>query len=150
MNDKTAILKQVQGNAFVAKGDSNHWVMMDGAESVGGTNAASRPKELLLFALAGCTASDVVSILRKKRVPVREFEMKITGTEREQHPRAFTDIHLEYIIRGDGIKPEDVQRAIELSTTTYCSVSAMLKPAVHITHAFRIEPVPPVGPGTQD
>jgi|WetSurMetagenome_2_1015567.scaffolds.fasta_scaffold26989_3 putative redox protein len=140
MTTKTAILKQVQGATFVARGDSNHWVTMDGPESVGGTNAASRPKELVLFALAGCTASDVVTILRKKRVPVREFEMKITGTEREEHPRIFTDIHLEYIVRGDDIRPEDVERAIDLSTTKYCSVSAMLTPAVRITHSFTIEP----------
>jgi putative redox protein len=137
---KNAILKQVQGATFMARGDSNHWVTMDGPESVGGTDAASRPKELVLFALAGCTASDVVSILRKKRVPVTEFGMKITGTEREEHPRIFTDIHLEYIIRGDDIRPEDVERAIELSTTKYCSVSAMLTPAVRITHSFTIEP----------
>jgi putative redox protein len=137
---KNAILKQVQGATFMARGDSNHWVTMDGPESVGGTDAASRPKELILFALAGCTASDVVSILRKKRVPVTEFRMKITGTEREEHPRIFTDIHLEYIVRGDDILPEDVERAIDLSTTKYCSVSAMLTPAVRITHSFTIEP----------
>jgi putative redox protein len=142
---KNAILRQLQGVTFAARGDSNHWVMMDGPESVGGTNAASRPKELLLFALAGCTASDVVNILRKKRVPVTEFEIKISGTECEDHPRVFTDIHLEYIVRGDGIQPEDVERAIDLSTSKYCSVSAMLNPAVNITHACRIEPASPAG-----
>jgi putative redox protein len=140
MTTKTAILKQVQGVTFIARGDSNHWAMMDGPESVGGCGSASRPKELLLFALAGCTASDVVSILKKKRVPVEEFEMRLTGREREEHPRIFTDIHVEYIVRGEGIDPHDVERAIELSTTKYCSVSAMLTPAVHITHAYRIEP----------
>ncbi len=146
---KTAILRQIQGVTFAARGDSRHWVMMDGPESVGGTDAAPRPKELLLFALAGCTASDVVSILRKKRVPFVEFEMKVSGTEREEHPRIFTDIHIEYIVRGNDIRPDDVERAIELSTTKYCSVSAMLKPAVAITHSFRIEPAIPVGAAQQ-
>ena len=139
---KHAVLKQLDGIAFAAKGDSNHWVMMDGPESVGGTDAGSRPKELLLYALAGCTASDVVNILKKKRVPVRGFEMRLTGHEREEHPKIFTDIHVEYVFVGEGIKPVDVERAIELSTTKYCSVSAMLQPTVKITHSYRIESAP--------
>lgn len=115
---------------------------MDGPESVGGTDAASRPKELVLYALAGCTASDVVSILKKKRVPLQGFEMHLTGHEAEEHPKIFTDIHVEYVFFGEDIKPSDVQRAIELSTTKYCSVSAMLTPKVRITHSYRIEPSP--------
>jgi len=136
---KQAVLKQLDGIAFAAKGDSNHWVMMDGPESVGGTNAGSRPKELILYALAGCTASDVVNILKKKRVPLEGFEMRLTGNERDEHPKIFTDIHVEYVFVGAGIKPADVERAIELSTTKYCSVSAMLQPTVKITHSYRIE-----------
>jgi putative redox protein len=137
---KHAVLKQLDGLAFAAKSDSNHWVMVDGPESVGGTNAASRPKELVLFALAGCTGSDVVSILKKMRVKLRGFEMHLTGHEAEEHPKVFTDIHVEYVFFGDDIKAEDVERAIELSTTKYCSVSAMLNPKVTITHSYRIEP----------
>lgn len=136
---KTATLKQIQGIAFAAKGDSNHWVMMDGPETADGTNAAPRPKELVLFALAGCTASDVVNILKKKRVPLQGFEMQLTGHERDEHPKIFTHIHVEYIFHGTGINPADVERAIELSTTKYCSVSAMLQPTVHLTHSYRIE-----------
>ncbi len=136
---KHAILKQIEGLAFAAKGDSNHWVMMDGPVSVGGTDAGSRPKELVLCALAGCTASDVVSILKKKRVPLQGFEMHLTGHEAEDHPKVFTDIHVEYVFFGEGIDPADVERAIELSTTKYCSVSAMLSPKVKITHSYRIE-----------
>jgi len=139
MATKRAFLKQVQGVTFAAKGESNHWVMMDGPESVGGTNAGSRPKELLLLALAGCTASDVTSILRKKRVPLQEFEMNITGQEVEEHPKAFSSIHLEYVFFGEGIQAADVERAIELSSSKYCSVSAMLRATVKITHSYRIE-----------
>ncbi len=137
---KHAQLRQVTGMAFAAKGDSNHWVMMDGPESVGGSNAGSRPKELVLYALAGCTASDVVNILKKKRVPLQGFEMHLAGEESEEHPRVFTTIHVEYVFFGDDIRREDVERAIELSTTKYCSVSAMLTPKVKITHSYRIEP----------
>lgn len=136
---KHAVLKQLDGLTFAAKGDSNHWVMMDGPASVGGTDAGSRPKELILYALAGCTASDVISILKKKRVPLHGFEMHLTGHEADEHPRVFTDIHVEYVFFGEGIDPADVERAIELSTTKYCSVSAMLTPKVAITHSFRIE-----------
>ncbi len=136
---KHAILKQIDGLTFAAKGDSNHWVMMDAPASVGGADAGSRPKELVLYALAGCTASDVVSILKKKRVPLQGFEMHLTGHEAEEHPKVFTDIHVEYVFFGEGIDPADIERAIELSTTKYCSVSAMLSPKVKITHSYRIE-----------
>ena len=137
---KHALLKQVDGIAFTAKGDSNHWVMMDGPASVGGSDAGSRPKELILFALAGCTASDVVNILKKKRVPLQGFEMHLSGVEADEHPRVFTEIHVEYVFFGAGINCADIERAIELSTTKYCSVSAMLTPNVNITHSYRIEP----------
>jgi putative redox protein len=137
---KHAVLKQIDGIAFVAKGDSNHWVTMDGPASVGGSDAGSRPKELVLFALGGCTASDVVNILKKKRVPLQGFEMHLSGKEAEEHPKVFTDIHLEYVFFGEGIDERDLERAIELSTTKYCSVSAMLTPKVKITHSYRIEP----------
>lgn len=140
MATKQAVVKQVQGITFVAKADSKHWVVMDGAESFEGNDAGARPKELLLFALGGCTASDVIPILKKKRVPLEEFELRITANTREEHPQVFTDIHLEYVFRGDGIATSDVERAIELSTTKYCAVSAMLRDSVHITHSYRIEP----------
>ena len=90
--------------------------------------------------LAGCTASDIVPILRKKRAPVAGFEVNVTGKEREEHPKIFTDIHVEYVIYGDGIDPADVERAIDLSTTKYCSVSAILKASATLTHSFRIVP----------
>lgn len=137
---KTAQLRHVRGITFVGKGLSNHWVVMDGEEEFGGSLAGSKPKELILIGLAGCTASDVIPILKKKRAPVVDFEIKITAHDREEHPRIFTDIHIEYVFYGDGIKPADVERAIELSTTKYCSVTGMLKASVPITHSYRIEP----------
>jgi len=139
MATKHAMLKQIQGPTFAMKGDSGHWVVTDVAETAGGMNAGARPKELVLFALAGCTGSDVVNILKKMRVPLKDFEMHLTGTEADEHPRAFTEIHMEYIFRGEGIECADVERAIELSTTKYCSVSAMLKASVKLTHTYRIE-----------
>lgn len=140
MSKRHAVVRQLQGITFAAKGDSHHWVTMDGPEDLGGSDAGSRPKELLLFALGGCTASDVVSILRKKRAPIAGFQINLTANTREEHPQVFTNIHMEYVFHGDGINPADVERAIELSTTKYCSVSAMLRASVALTHSYRIEP----------
>ena len=94
----------------------------------------------ILFALGGCTGSDVVAILKKKRVPVQDFEMNLTATQADEHPQVYTSIHVEYVFYGTGINAADVERAIELSTTKYCSVSAMLRASVTITHSYRIEP----------
>jgi len=137
---KTALVKQVQGITLAGNTDSNHWVMMDGPPEFGGSNAGTRPKELLLLALGGCTASDVISILQKKRLELEGFDIHITAKQRDEYPQVFTDIHLEYVIRGNNIRPEDVIRAIELSESKYCSVSAMLRAAVAITWSYRIEP----------
>jgi putative redox protein len=137
---KRAFIKQVQGTTLIAKGDSNHWVTMDGGPNTEGSEAGATPKELLLFALGGCTAMDVIPILKKKRVPVASVEISITGNAREEHPQVFTDIHVEYTIYGENINPADVERAIELSTTKYCSVSAMIGKATTLTHSYLIKP----------
>ncbi|TAK53438.1 MAG: osmotically inducible protein OsmC [Bacteroidetes bacterium] len=139
MKTKTALVKQVRGITLAGKSDSAHWVMMDGSETFGGSNAGSSPKELLLMALGGCTAMDVIPILTKKKTPFDNLEINLTATMREEQPQVFTDIQVEYVVYGEGINPEDVERAIELSTTKYCAVSAMLRPTVNITHTYRIE-----------
>jgi putative redox protein len=140
MPAKQAIVKQVQGLTLIGKSDTNHWVVMDGPPEFGGHNAGSRPKELLLMALGGCTASDVIPILKKKRVAYDGFEVRLTAEVRNEHPQVFTDIHIKYIFYGENINPADVERAIELSTTKYCAISAMLKKSVNITHSYRINP----------
>jgi putative redox protein len=137
---KEVMLKQIDGVTFIAKGGTSHWVVMDGPPEFGGSLAGSTPKELLLMALAGCTSSDVVPILKKKRVPLQRYEVYVKGIEREEHPKIFTEYNVEYIFYGDGINPADVERAIELSETKYCSVSAILKASAPIKHTYRIEP----------
>ena len=139
MATKQAVIKQVQGITLAAKSDTNHWVIIDGSDKFGGSLAGSSPKELLMFALGGCTAMDVIPILKKRQAPIDDFEIKVSGEVCEEHPQIFTDLHIEYIFFGKGINHEDVERAIELSTTKYCAVSAMLRPAVKITHSYRIE-----------
>ena len=139
MATTTAYLKQVKGITFVGKSKSNHWVNLDGPNEFGGSSSANSPKELLLLSLAGCTGSDVVSILKKKRVNIDDFEINITADVTEEHPKVFTKVDLEYVVYGDDINPKDVERAIELSQTKYCGVTAMLKKAVEINHTYRIE-----------
>jgi len=140
MAQKKAIVRQLQGITFAAKSDSNHWVMMDGSPAFGGSSAGASPKELVLMGLGGCTASDVVSILNKKRAPVTNVEVRLTANVSDEHPQVFTDVHIEYVVFGDGVKAEDVERAIELSSTKYCAVSSMLRPAMEITHSWSIQP----------
>ncbi len=136
---KEVFLKQVHGITLAARGNSNHWVMMDGSPEFGGSLAGSSPKELLLMALAGCTSMDVIPILQKGRAPIEGYEVRVRGNVREEHPRIFTDIHLEYVFYGDGINPADVERAIELSRTKYCAISAIVGASATITHSYRIE-----------
>jgi len=138
MGQTTAVVKQLQGLTFSAKTSSNHWVMMDGPEDFGGSNAAIRPKELLLVALGGCTGSDVASILQKKRIQVDNFEMNITADSTDEHPKVYTKMHVEYVFHGKDIKEKDVERAIELSQTKYCGVTAMFEKAMEITHSYKI------------
>ncbi|MEW6702905.1 MAG: OsmC family protein [Bacteroidota bacterium] len=139
MATKKAIVKHIEGVTFIGKSDSNHWITMDGPEEFGGSNAGTRPKELLLLALAGCTGYDIATILQKKKVKPDGFEMNISADVQETHPQVFTKIHLEYVFYGKDINKEAVERAIELSQKTYCSVTAMLQKAVEITHSYRIE-----------
>ncbi len=139
MGEHKAVVKQLQGTTLLGKADSNHWVTMDGPESFGGSNGATRPKELILLSLGGCTASDVTAILQKKRVKIDDFEIQISAESTETHPKVYTKIHLEFVFIGKDIKEKDVERAIELSQTTYCGVTAMLEKSIEITHSFTIK-----------
>ena len=138
MEVKKAYLKQIKGISFVGKTDSNHWITVDGPEEFGGSNAGIRPKELILLGLAGCTASDVVSILQKKRVKLDDFEINISAETSDDHPVIYKNINLEYVFYGKDIKEKDVERAIELSSTKYCGVTAMLEKTVTITNNYKI------------
>jgi len=97
------------------------------------------PMKVVLIGLCGCTAMDVVSILQKKRQPFTGLQVRATAERASDHPRVYTRIHLEYIVRGKGVDPQAVERAIELSQTKYCSVSAMLAKTAEITTSYRIE-----------
>ena len=131
-------LKRIKGSSFAAKGDSNHWVNLDTLEEAGGNNAASTPMELILMALAGCGSMDILPILKKKRVEIDGFEVNVSAERSTEHPKVFTKINIEYVFYGNNIPPADVERAIELSYTKYCSVYAMLKNSVEINKNYKI------------
>ena len=124
-----ATLRHVGGLTYVGKANTSHWVVMDGAKTGGGDEAAPSPKELVLLALGGCTAMDVSGILRKRRVDVRRFDMELDADVAEEHPKVFTQIRMTYRFEGD-VPTSEVERAVRLSQEKYCSVSAMLRQAV--------------------
>ena len=101
--------------------------------------AAATPMELLLIALGGCTAVDVVSILKKKRELVTDYRVEVRGTRRDEHPRAYTRIEVRHVLRGRGLSERAVAQAVELSEQKYCSVAATLRPAAEIVSTFEIE-----------
>jgi putative redox protein len=131
---------QIKGVTFIGKASSNHWVAMDGPEQFQGSEAATRPKELVLISLAGCSGSDVASILNKMREKVKRFEIDINAESSDEHPKVFTKIHMTYKFWGENLKENNIEKAINLSQDKYCSVSAMLKASVEITHSYEINP----------
>jgi putative redox protein len=132
---------QVEGITFVGKTDSNHWVPMDGPPEFQGHNAAIRPKELMLLSLGGCSGSDVASILNKMREKVHRFEIDLKAEMASEHPKVFTKIHITYKFWGEDLKEANIEKAINLSQERYCSVSAMLRATVDITHSYEINPL---------
>jgi putative redox protein len=131
---------QVKGVTFMGITDSNHWVPIDGPAEFGGADAGIRPKELLLLSLIGCTGSDVASILNKMREPYTRFEVVLDGEMTDQHPKVYTKLHITYRVWGEGIKESNLQKAIQLSSQTYCGVTAMLKDSVEISDSYVINP----------
>ncbi|MCB0281856.1 MAG: OsmC family protein [Calditrichae bacterium] len=131
---------QIKGVTFMGLTDSNHWVPMDGPSQFGGSDAGIRPKELMLLALAGCTGSDVASILDKMRVPYKKFEVDIEAEMAEEHPKVYTKIDIIYRFWGESLDTSKLERAIELSETTYCAVSAMLKKSTEVNTRYVVNP----------
>jgi len=133
-----AIIKQIKGLSFVGKSDSNHWVTIDGPKDYYGSEAAPRPKELLLLSLGSCTGSDVAAILKKKKINLSNFELLLNAEVAKEHPKVFTKIHIEYIFQGKNLDSKQLERAIELSQKKYCPVTEMLKSSVEITTSYKI------------
>ena len=127
------------GLRFELHSATGHDTVTDAPVDVGGTDSAPTPMELVMLGLLGCTGLDVASMLHKMKQPLEHFEVRATHERAEKHPRIFTRIHLIYELRGD-LSPKKVQRAVDLSESTYCSVSAMLRETTEITNEVRINP----------
>jgi putative redox protein len=126
------------GMSFLAQTGSGHLVNMDGAPEGGGHNLAPRPMEMVLLGTGGCTAYDVVLILKKGRADVRGCECTLKAERAETEPKVFTKIHFHFTVTGKDLKPEAVERAVKLSHDKYCSASIMLAKTANITHSFEI------------
>jgi len=123
---------------FLSETGSGHAVVMDGAVDGGGRNLAPRPMEMVLSGTGGCTAYDVVLILRKSGQDIRGCEVKLTSERAEKEPKIFTKIHFHFTVRGKNLKANLVERAIKLSHEKYCSASIMLEKTAEMTHSFDV------------
>jgi putative redox protein len=135
---KTAEVTWKGNMHFTGSADTGFGLTLDAAPEVGGQDMGFRPPELILMGLAGCTAMDVISILRKKRQDVTGFEVRVSGDQADDFPMVFTDIHITYVVRGHGVDPAAVERSIELSETKYCMATAMLRQVADITSSYEV------------
>lgn len=126
------------GMAFAGTVDSGFQLEMDAEPSVGGENSAARPMEFIALGLAGCTAMDVISILRKKKQPIKGFQVKVQAERAGEHPKVFTHAAIEYLVTGRDVDESALLRAIELSARKYCPAQAMLSRAFPMKLVYRI------------
>ena len=123
---------------YVAQSPSGHALVIDGPPELGGHNLGPRPMELLLMGMGGCTAIDVVNILRKARQELRGCELQIDAERADSDPKVFTTIRVRFLLTGKNLSAKHVERAIHLSAEKYCSASIMLGKTAQITHTFEI------------
>ena len=132
------VVKWVDNMSFLAETGSGHVINMDGAPEAGGRNLAARPMELLLAGTGGCTAFDVMLILKKSRQQVTGCEVTLTADRASEDPKVFTRIGFHFKISGRGLKPDVVERAIHLSAEKYCSASIMIGKTAKMEHTWEI------------
>ena len=128
----------VDGMLMVGKSHSGHSITMDGPIEIGGENLGVRPMEMLLLGVAGCTMIDVVTTLQKMRQDLSHCETRISAERANEHPKVFTDIHIQFIVKGKDLDSKKVDKAISLSAEKYCSASIMLGKTANITHDFEV------------
>lgn len=131
-------VKWIENVAFMAESGSGHAVVMDGAIEGGGRNLGPRPMEMLLMGMGGCSAYDVVYILKRGRENVEDVDVDVEAERADTDPKVFTKIHMHFRIKGEGLNERKVERAVELSADKYCSASIMLGKAAEITHSFEL------------
>jgi putative redox protein len=137
-----ARVKLVEGITFVAESGSGHAVVMDASPDVGGRDLGPRPMEMVLMGAGGCSAIDVVHILRKARQPLVDCVVELEADRAPEDPKVFTRIHMHYIVTGKGLNPAQVERAVRLSKEKYCSATIMLAKTAEVTADFEIRESP--------
>lgn len=133
-----ARIKWLEQAAFLGETESSHTLVMDCPPEGGGRNLGPRPMETVLLGTGGCTAYDVVHILKKGRQPISDCVVEIDAERAPDDPKVFTRIHFHFIVSGGGLSARHVERAISLSAEKYCSASIMLGKTADITHDFEI------------
>jgi len=133
-----ACVKWLDNMTFVGETGSGHALVMDASPDVGGRDLGARPMEMLLLGMGGCSAVDVMLILKKSRQLVRDCWVEIEAQRADAVPAVFTHIHVHFVVVGDGVSEKHVERAVGLSTEKYCSASIMLGKTVDITHDFEV------------
>ncbi|MDH5711242.1 MAG: OsmC family protein [Gammaproteobacteria bacterium] len=133
-----ATVKWLDNMSFVGESGSGHSVVMDGPPDDGGRNMGVRPMEMVLLGMGGCTAFDVVHILKRGRQDITDCHVELEAERATEVPKVFTKIHAHYIVKGKNLDAKKVERAITMTAETYCSVSIMLAKSVEITHDFEI------------
>ena len=133
-----ARVKLVEGMTFVAESGSGHAVVMDASPDVGGRNLGARPMELLLMGTGGCSAIDVIHILRKSRQAVTDCVVELDADRAPEDPKVFTAIRMKFVVTGKSLNPAQVERAVKLSKEKYCSASIMLAHTVAISTEIEI------------
>ncbi|MCP4695770.1 MAG: OsmC family protein [Gammaproteobacteria bacterium] len=131
-------IKWLENACLVGESESGHCVVMDGVPEIGGRNIGIRPMEMVLLGLGGCTAMDVISILRKSRQAITDCEIEVSAERANTEPKVFTRIHIHFIVSGRELKQAQVKRAVDLSAEKYCSVSHMLNKTAEISHDFEV------------
>jgi len=132
-------VKWIDGLRFVATDSMGHSIVTDASKQVGGEGSGFSPLQLLLAALGGCTGIDIVDIMRKQRQQIDDLEMVVSGERVKEPPRVYSNIHVEYRVKGKDVKEKAVKRAIQLSEDKYCSVGAMLKAKAKMTSSYAIQ-----------
>jgi len=132
---------QAKDATLITKSDSNHWVVMDSVKQFGGSEAATKPMEMLLMSLGGCTSMDILSLLKKMKVDLNDYRVEIDGERAEEYPKPFIKITLDFYFIGSDLekKRKKIEKAVFLSRDRYCGVSAMLSKTAEMVYNIHLE-----------
>jgi putative redox protein len=144
-----ARIKWVEDRTFIGESGSGHKIVLGTAFGPEGRSPGPSAMELVLIGMGGCSGYDVVHILEKGREPIEDVTVELEAERAQQEPKVFTRIHMHFVVKGRGLAPEKIERAIALSVEKYCSASAMIAKTATITHDFEVGDTTAAEPGTR-